>query len=607
MDIKNSNAEVLVISDDENDELVDPDNILGGIALNTPPRREGLRSRSSVSSISRSVGTKQDATSKKEPPPGPTYRNTLKSLVRASVQKKYDLGFLEAHIEKQSGMSDSDSDDSSDGKHENGSNEDVTLCFNDINEGMNGTHRSETKAEDIQRIKAQLNVDTGSRHTPIRFLVFDSPENPQFLRKDDALKDIVFDTRDAVDRHCEEHRSDTHFFRQLIVSRWIQAQGHRGWKLTQGVGDVLLRTVCCNEDLQAARCGLQTLCLFLELQHSSWKLDMTTLKMLIARVQGRKRDHVVSFESDDELADLERRQSLPSVYVEIERKPPKAHIYQRQKRNLKRTNAERMPFLMQVASLALDSASVEDICWVVCTFVDCLLEHKNSLYIVHMQHSLASVIDRVAPASKWTLVWTACVTRIGQQLSHLRLPALLRVIESLPMSSKRCMQIRHSLAFLFLRLQTSDMVMADDNPMEKLAIAATLPSQIVLRVVGEMMDTSEDLFRIERSTNFCNVEAAVGLLGHVLDNVQALCDVKDEAREIYKRLSQMNRKINDGMASRIDKTLAKDAIQTLLVRVFMTAISDSKDRLDMLYNSSSDSTSTIMTTLDKYLKEPHVF
>ncbi|KAJ2853721.1 hypothetical protein GGI22_004758 [Coemansia erecta] len=581
-------ANVLAVSDDDDDDLVDPDNILGGTTALYTPRREGLRTHSSVSSISRSPANKKVL-------PGPTYRNSLKSLVRASAQRKYDLGFLDAHMEKQSGSTDSDSDDSSDGKNESGSNDDLTLCFSD------GVLCGETKVKGIQQLRAQLNVDMETKHTPLKFLVFDSADTQQYLSRGEAwIDNIVFDTSDPVDRLCEEHRCDVQFFRQMIASHWIQAHAYRGWKLTQGVGDVLLWAVCYSEDIHVVHSGLQTLCLFQELQHSSWRLDMAALKTLIARVQGKKKSHVVSFESDKELADLERRQSLPNVYVEIERESPKE-----QKCNLEQATAGRVAFLMQVASLALDSASIEDICWTVCMFVDCILEHKNSLYMVHMQKSLASIIDRVAPASKWTLVWTECVTRIGQQLSHLRLPALLRVVESLPMSSKRCMQIRHSLAFLFLRLQTSDMIMADENPMEKLAIAATLPGQIVLRVVGEMMDTSEELFRVDSNTDFYKLEAAVGLLGHVLDNVQALHDVRDEAQEIYKRLGYINRRINDGMANRIDKTLAKDTIQTLLVRVRMTAISDPTDWLGTKYHSS-DSNSVITTTLDKYLKEPNV-
>ncbi|KAJ2583128.1 hypothetical protein EV177_010210 [Coemansia sp. RSA 1804] len=128
----------------------------------------------------------------------------------------------------------------------------------------------------------------------------------------------------------------------------------------------------------------------------------------------------------------------------------------------------------------------------------------------------------------------------------------------------------------------------------------------MVRIVGEMVvDSSEEqLFRIDdkSSAEFARIEAAVGLLGHVLDNAQALHDVKDEAREMYRRLGQINRRISDGVADRIDKTLAKDAIQILLVRLAMTAISDPRDRVDMMYSGtdSADSGRRTATTLDKY-------
>ncbi|KAJ2552809.1 hypothetical protein EV175_003173 [Coemansia sp. RSA 1933] len=596
---------VLIVSDDDDDDLIDPDSIFGDTTQSTTPvRREGLRSCIHSSSVSHTVENgKQGAISKNAPTSGSVYRNSLKSLVHASAQRKYDLGFLDKHMEKQTGMldTDSDSDDALNGKNESG-NEGVTLCLSNINESE---LEGEAKVEDIKRIKAQLNVVMEAKRSPLNFLVFDISENQShLLREDYMFESIAFDTGDSVDRLFKEHRGNGHFFRQLISSHWIQAQAYRGWKLTQGVGDVLLQVVCYVEDMQTVHCGFQALCLFHELQHSSWRLDVATLKLLVERMHGKKRDCVVSFESEEELEDLERRQSLPAVYIEIERKPPNGH----KNSDFEQANAERISFLMQIAALALDlTSSIEDICWAVCTFVDCILEHRFSLYTVHMQRSLASIIERIAPESKWSLVWAECVTRIGQQLSHLCLPALLRVVESLPMSSNRCMKLRHSLAFLFLRLQTSDMAMADEIPiMDKLIIAATLPGQIVLRVVGEMMDTSETLFRIDGNTDFRNIEAAVGLLGHVLDNVQALHDVKDGAREIYKRLGQMNRMINDSMASRIDKTRAKDAIQTLLVRVHVTAIADAKERVGMMYSSNSDVHGATIKTLDRYFKEPRV-
>ncbi|KAJ2739933.1 hypothetical protein GGI20_006028, partial [Coemansia sp. BCRC 34301] len=169
---------------------------------------------------------------------------------------------------------------------------------------------------------------------------------------------------------------------------------------------------------------------------------------------------------------------------------------------------------------------------------------------------------------------------------------LLGIVERLPLSNKRCMQVRRSLSFLFLRKQTLN-VSEPDLCLESLARATTLPSQIVLRVVSEMIQGDDQLFRIDAGTNFAELEAAIGLLSNVLDSVQAMHDVRDVARAIHHRLSAINQRISDGVADSINKTLAKDAVQMLVVRLFMTVVSDSAERLNPVYRS--------VNTLDSWL------
>ncbi|KAJ2728503.1 hypothetical protein IW152_005953, partial [Coemansia sp. BCRC 34962] len=155
----------------------------------------------------------------------------------------------------------------------------------------------------------------------------------------------------------------------------------------------------------------------------------------------------------------------------------------------------------------------------------------------------------------------------------------------LPSSNKRCMQLRRSLSFLFLRKQTLDGTEGDAS-LDSLARTATLPSQIALRVVSEMMLDGGLPFQVGSSVDYSQLEAAVGLLSNILDSVQAMHDVRDVSRSIYQRLCVINQRISDGVADNIDKTLAKDAIQTLVVRLFMTAISDSAERLSPVYSSA---------------------
>ncbi|KAJ2259585.1 hypothetical protein EV176_006867, partial [Coemansia sp. RSA 451] len=81
--------------------------------------------------------------------------------------------------------------------------------------------------------------------------------------------------------------------------------------------------------------------------------------------------------------------------------------------------------------------------------------------------------------------------------------------------------IRYSLSFLFLRMQISYYILAD-HLIECLATFAVLPDQIILRIVSEKMNSSEEIFRVGPDTDFVRLEAAVGLLGNVLDSVQAM-------------------------------------------------------------------------------------
>ncbi|KAJ2879602.1 hypothetical protein H4R27_005208, partial [Coemansia aciculifera] len=257
-----------------------------------------------------------------------------------------------------------------------------------------------------------------------------------------------------------------------------------------------------------------------------------------------------------------------------------------------RASAERVAFMLDIAARSLDLPSVADSCRVLTMFVASLLDHGNCLYHFRMQQSLASLLDRVSPASKWSLVWGELIAELGRLFVHLQIQTQLGIVEHLPASNKRCMQIRRSLSFLFLRKQSLDGSEGDVS-LDSLARAATLPSQIVLRVVSEMMHGGEQPFRMDSSVDFAQLEAAVGLLSNTLDSVQAMHDVRDVARAIYQRLCAINRRISDGIADNIDKTLAKDAVQTLVVRLFMTAISDSTERLSPVYSSTR--------TLDNWL------
>ncbi|KAJ2138365.1 hypothetical protein IW136_003159 [Coemansia sp. RSA 678] len=521
-------------SDSDNDSLVDALGLLG------PPKSEP--------SVRNSPRTPLQVSTPSTPIPTTPYRNSLKSLAQTSRRQKYNLGFLEQHMSY-----DSSSDDEKEPNHSS------TLFENAL---------KVIPQEDIERVRVQLGTRKDELQKSMQASLFSRSGSNSTLGRlpygHGRFADISFATSDPVERLCQTHIGDPGFFRHLIVSSWIESQASSGWKLTQSIGDILLRAMCLDNDNIIAACAYKALRLFLDLKMSTWELRYTSLLMLMDELQGVLCNQATEVESSNDDNGVSSQPSSLGVYVDI---------IVPSTRSIARSNAERVAYLVEIAAMSLEFLSVDDSCHMLGTLFGSLLDYRNQIYSARIQQGLAILVNRISPPSKWMLVWPECVARLGKLFLQMPLPMQLHVTDLLPTSNTRCMQIRHSLSFLFLRLQTSDYIMADHS-IESLATSAVLPGQIILRIVSEMMDTSEEVFRVGPNTDFVRLEAAVGLLSNVLDSVQAMRGVRDEAESIYRRLNNMSQRINEGLADRLDKTLAKDTIQALMVRVFMTALSD---------------------------------
>ncbi|KAJ2156243.1 hypothetical protein GGF46_005320 [Coemansia sp. RSA 552] len=559
--ILQADSSVLVLSDSDSDDgLVDAAELLGTGDAGTPSNYN-LRAQRAER-----PGSRPPLPALASRPAERPYRNSLKSLVRESRRQKYDLSFLDAQVDRESSGSDGEGDEGAPQRAIEGA-------------------LSTLPREYARRVRSQLGGGTDAPCRPVRLSLFTRAaamgSAGRLSYGDGCFGDLVFSDSDPVERTCQAHAGDPRFFRHLIGLCWMKAQAHRGWKLTQSTGDVLVRAMCLDRDDHVAACALSTLRLFLDLGISAWTLRQERLFMLVEELQGAQRDLAEEQDDGGDLAEEQddgastSRDSTPSVYVEIAL-PDTSRIAQ--------TNAERVAYLVEVAARSLEFLSVEGTCRVLVLFFACLLDHNNQMHYLRIQQGLADMIDCVVPPSKWSLVWPECVARLGKVHASLPLRSQLHVVDSIPTSNKRCMQIRHSLSFLFLRLHTPE-CLASSSSIEGLAASAVLPSQIIIRMVSDMMDPTVDLFRVGPATDYRRLEAAVGHLSNVLDNVQALRGVREEAQAIHQRLSAMNRRINDGVADRIDKTLAKDAVQTLLVRVFLTAVSTAEARLGPVYAS----------------------
>ncbi|KAJ1851415.1 hypothetical protein LPJ76_006102 [Coemansia sp. RSA 638] len=539
-------------SDSDSDGLVDALGLLG------PPEFEP--------SVRNSPHTPSQVSTPSTPITTTPYRNSLKSLAQTSRQQKYNLGFLEQHMNYESSSEDESEPYNSNTRFESALNV--------------------LPQEDVERVRVQLGTGKEVLQKSIQASLFSRSRLDSTLGHlpygRGRFDDIIFATDDPIERLCQAHIGDPSFFRHLIVSSWIESQASSGWKLTQSVGDILLRAMCLDNDNLIAACAYKALRLFLDLKMSTWELRYTSLLMLMEELQGVLCSQALEVESssNDDKGVSSQNSSL-SVYVDIV-VPSTLSIT--------RSNAERVAYLVEIASMSLEFLSVDDSCHMLVMLFGSLLDYRNQICSARIQQGLAILVNRISPPSKWMLVWPECVARLGKLFLQTPLPMQLHVTDRLPISNTRCMQIRHSLSFLFLRLQTSDYIMADHS-IESLATSAVLPAQIILRIVSEMMDSSEEIFRVGPDTDFVRLEAAVGLLSNVLDSVQAMRGVRDEAESIYHRLNNMSQRINEGLADRLDKTLAKDTIQALMVRVFMTALSDNP-------------TGKPVNNLDDWLRQP---
>ncbi|KAJ1939343.1 hypothetical protein FBU59_004155 [Linderina macrospora] len=197
-----------------------------------------------------------------------------------------------------------------------------------------------------------------------------------------------------------------------------------------------------------------------------------------------------------------------------------------------------------------------------------ILDRQNQPWLAANQQSLAMMVDRVAPRSKWSLVWSEHVLHLTKRLQALPAAVQAAVMERLPAGSARTRQVRRTLAFAMLWMTA--------RPEDELAARITLPPQLLVRMASELLD--DVLVPCTGNDEFGRLAACVALLGNVLDCLVALQDVAEEVAQIYAKLAMANRRIADGRADNMDKTRAKDALQTLLVRINLTVVADERAR-----------------------------
>ncbi|KAJ2779217.1 hypothetical protein GGI18_003958, partial [Coemansia linderi] len=229
---------VVDLDSDSDDGLLDPLAILGPRTPRaqedpvTPLTRSGLRPR-----------TLPTTPAPRTPASATPYRNNLQSLVRAQECKKYDLGFLD---EQMLLMSENDDDDDDSGSATN---------LNLLTDHDTQSVLPDILKEDAERIRAQIGADIDSERTPARLTLFNDDAHTHVapVSNDERAGAFAttFDGNDPVERVFANTSANYNLhsiLRHALKSDWIVVQAKLGWKLTQTIGDMLLRTMCLEPD-----------------------------------------------------------------------------------------------------------------------------------------------------------------------------------------------------------------------------------------------------------------------------------------------------------------------------------------------------------------------
>ncbi|ORX67604.1 hypothetical protein DL89DRAFT_269391 [Linderina pennispora] len=480
----------ILISDSSDDELIDIDSILG-----TPKPSSQSSSTSPIVEIVSPKRPVQTAVT-----PKPLYRNSLKSLVRDRSKKKYDLAVLDQPMES-----------------------------SDEGEELEAIGMLELDQDEADRIRAQLGAATGDMYKAVSVSMFAGP-NGKALAPVHAL-----DSEDPVDRLCIGARPLA--IERLVGSQWLAQRLHMGWRLSPGMGDLLLRLVVNSRSLRTSMAAFGTLAGFLDAHMSQWQLSLAQLQAALEQLQGPPADAV-------QLCRPQRTSSRAGG------------------------NGQRIQHVLGVAARSLDecmpAADTAQALQLVC---ETMLDHRNQQWLAANQRSLAGLMARVVPRSKWSVVWPDYVQHMARRLQPMPVAMQAALVERMPAGNARSMQVRRTLAFAMLWMA--------GRPADDLASRIVLPPQLIVRMASELLD---DVLGVHAGADFARLAACVALLGNVLDSLDALRDVPEEVALIHAKLAMANRRIADGRADNMDKTRAKDALQTLLVRINLTVVVDTRAR-----------------------------
>ncbi|KAJ1896810.1 hypothetical protein LPJ66_003765 [Kickxella alabastrina] len=348
--------------------------------------------------------------------------------------------------------------------------------------------------------------------------------------------------------------------------RLVSMQAYSGRRLDQSTGDTLVEQMCRSEDSLVAIQSYRVLNVYLDRHTATWRLAPALMHQLLAELLGEPTEQAAVVPPADD------RGMTPPVYVEIVTRRPSLT-------ELARRSAGRVAWLLEISSRA--SVPLQGVTGSksVAAYIAVLADHRCTGIASSVQSSLACLVEGIGPSSCWNVVIPDAVHRSVRLVGNVPLGAQLRLVEAMPARSARSCELRRALAMSFLLRACGD----DSDVSGKVG-----PEE-----AAQLVDPEVGLFVVTpaasgEAPDFARLEACVCLLGCLLDSVAEMRRAPVAMGIIRDRLAQLNSRISDRMAENISKTLAKDALQILLVRIVMTAAtSDHSARLHPVYGANN--------------------
>ncbi|KAJ2720910.1 hypothetical protein GGI07_004306 [Coemansia sp. Benny D115] len=481
-------------SDSSSDvELVDASQLLGGAPTASTPTAVAA------------VPAERKATA---------YRNTMKSLVQASAQRRYDAEFLEQHV---------GNDDGSESTASATESEADSAAADMAAADMPDTAAGHEKA---QRLRACLQARAADSSAASRVSVFSGIATQKNGSSGSAS------VESGVCGGCPTSLR--------LEAAEAALLGH---PLQGSTGNALLRRMCLGSSTRASESTYRLLLQCLDRQRVLWQLAPAAVLVLLDQLLGHPQPSATTAtpSSDDTRTRANGDEECTDSTV--------------------RKGARRAGWLLDVASRALYTGSAVEGARVVASTVLVLADHRCSAANSGLaQRALQRLADRLGPPGFWAVACKEAATRAAQRLGALPLAVSGRIVAALPAGSPRCAQLRGLVALALLRAHVPAGI--EGSALAGSALAAFL------------VDPAQQLFSVGTPPDYARLEAAVRLLGCVLGRGSGVAEAADDGAvhlaRIREWLALLNRRISDGMADDLAKTLAKDAVQILLVRLRMT-------------------------------------